>query len=77
MKIGPITRAQAKRFKDNLAAFNQGVIQSLEGLLISKDPRSVLSIQVVEAGTDPGSSFSTFMEFEPCEMVPMIHGFNT
>ena len=26
MKTGPITRAQAKRFKDNLATFIQGII---------------------------------------------------
>ena len=62
MKTGPITRAQAKRFKDNLDAFIQGVIQSQEGLPISKDPRPILGIQVVEAGTDQGSGFGAFME---------------
>ena len=61
MKTGPITRAQAKRLKDNLAAFIQGVFQSQEGLPILEDSRHVLSIQVVEAGKDPGSGFSVFM----------------
>ena len=77
MKVGPITRALAKRFKENLAAFIQGVIHSQEGLSISKDTKPILSIQVVEAGMDSGSGFSAFMESELCEMVPMIHGFNT
>ena len=77
MTTGPITRDQSKGFKDKLAAFIQGVIHSQEGLSISKDTKPILSIQVVEAGMDPGSGFSAFMESEPCEMVPMIHGFNT
>ena len=48
MKMGPINRAQAKRFKDNLAAFIQGVIYSQEGLSIPEDTRPVLCTRVVE-----------------------------
>ena len=36
MKVGPITRAQAKKFKDNIAAFIQEIINQ-EGCL---DPKS-------------------------------------
>ena len=77
MKTRPITRAQAKRFNDNLARFIQGLINSQKDMSISEDSKPILSIQVVEAGMDPGSGFSAFMESEPCEMAPMIHGFNT
>ena len=62
MKIGPITRAQAKRFKDNLATLIWGLINSQKGLLIPEDTKPVLSIQVVEAVTDPGSYFSANMD---------------
>ena len=51
MKIGPIIRAQAKRFKDKLAAFIWKVIHSQKGLSIPEDKRPVLSIQVVEVDT--------------------------
>ena len=55
MKSGPITRAQVKRFKDNLAGFMKGVIKSQEGMTISEDLKPVLSIQVVETDMDLGS----------------------
>ena len=48
MEIELIARAQAKRFKDNLAAFIQGVIHSQEGLSIPEDTRPVLCTRVVE-----------------------------
>ena len=77
MKVGPITRAQAKRFKDNLAAFIQRLIHSQEGLTIPEDTRSVLSIQVMKVDTDPGSDFGAIMDRGQHEMVPKLHGFNT
>ena len=76
MKTGPITRAQAKRFKDNLAAFIQGVITSQKGLSIPEVTRSVLSIQVVDADMDPGSCFCANMGSGQQEMVPIFHGLN-
>ena len=48
MKIEQITKAQAKRFKDNPATFIQGVLHSQEGLSIPEDTRLVLCIRVVE-----------------------------
>ena len=48
MKTEPITKAQSKRFKDNLAAFIQGVIHSQEGLSIPEDTRPILCTRVVE-----------------------------
>ncbi|XP_060673390.1 uncharacterized protein LOC132803824 [Ziziphus jujuba] len=60
MKVGLITRALAKKFKDNLAIFIQGISHIQEGLAISKEPRPVLLIQALEAKTGPGDSFGTF-----------------
>ena len=57
MKVGPITRAQAKKFKDNLAVFIQGMFHNQEGLSRSKEPRPVLLIQAEEAKKGPGRRF--------------------
>ena len=46
--MGPITSDQAKRFKENLSAFIQGVIYSQEDLSIPEDTRPVLCTRVVE-----------------------------
>ena len=77
MKVGPITRAQAKRFKDNLAVFIQGISHSQEGLATSKEPRPVLLIQAIEAKTDPSDVFSANMEFGLYELDPHSYGFNS
>ncbi|XP_048337338.2 uncharacterized protein LOC125424315 [Ziziphus jujuba] len=72
MKIGSITSAQTKRFRDNLAAFIQGVIHFQEDLSIPKDLRPVLGIQVVEVDMDPGSNFGEFMKSWKQEMIPTL-----
>ena len=76
MKVGPITRAQAKRFKDNLAVFIQGIINQ-EGLSRSKEPRPVLHIQAEEAKTGPGDGFSTNLDIGLNELDPHIFGINS
>ena len=77
MKVGPITRALAKKFKDNLAVFIQGISHSQEGLAISKEPRPVLLIQEVEAKTGPGDIFSANMEVGLYELEPHLYGINS
>ena len=62
MKTGPITTAQANRFKDNLTGFIHGVINSQKGLSIPEDSTLVLCIQVVEAGMDLDNCFGAFMD---------------
>lgn len=62
LKTEPITREQAKRFKENLARFTQGVIKSQEGMNIPKDSKPVLSIQVVKTNMDHGSYFGASMD---------------
>ena len=74
--MGPITRAQAKRFKDNLAVFIQGIIDNQEGLSRSKEPRPVLHIQAKEAKTGPGDGFSTNLGIGLNELDPHIFGIN-
>ena len=62
MKTGPITRTQAKRFKDNLVVFIQGVINSQKSLSIHEDTKPILSIKVEEADMDTGSCFCANMD---------------
>ena len=75
MKVGPITRAQAKIFKDNLAIFIQGIINQ-EGLTRSKEPRPVLHIQAEEAKMGPGDSFSANLGIGLNELDPHPFGIN-
>ena len=75
MKVGPITRAQAKKFKDNIAAFIQEIINQ-EGLSRSKEPRPVLHIQAEEAKTGPGDGFSTNLGIGLNELDPHFFGIN-
>ena len=75
IKVEPITRAQAKRFKENLAVFIQGIINQ-EGLSRSKEPRTVLHIQAEEAKTGPDDSFSTNLDMGLNELDPHIFGIN-
>ena len=76
MKIGRITRAQAKRFKDNLAGFIQRTINSQEGLSILEDTRPVLCIRVVEANSDLGTCFHANLDSEQQGMVPTLYEIN-
>ena len=76
MKTGPITRTQAKRFKDNLVVFIQGVINSQRSLSIPEDTKPVLSIQVEEADMDTGSCFCANLDSEQQGMVPTLHELN-
>ena len=64
LKTRPITRAQAKKFKDNLVSFTQGVIKSQEGIFIPEDSKPILSIQVVKAKMDLGNCFDAFKDSE-------------
>ena len=75
--MGPITRAQAKKFKDNLTVFIQGIIHNQEGLSRSKEPRPVLHIQAEEAKTGPGDSFSANLDIGLNELDPHIFGINS
>ena len=76
MKTGPITRAQAKRIKDNLGAFIQGVVNSQKILSILEDTKLVLSIRVVEADTNLGSCFRANLDSEQQGMVSTLHKLN-
>ena len=77
MKVGPITRAQAKKFKDNLAVFIQGIFHNQEGLSRSKEPRPVLLIQAKEAKTGPDDGFSTNLDIGLNELDPHLFGINS
>ena len=77
MKVGPITRAQAKKFKDNLAVFIQGIFHNQEGLSRSKEPRPVLLIQAEEAKTGPDDGFSTNLDIGLNELDPHLFGINS
>ena len=74
--MGPITRAQAKKFKENLAVFIQGIIHNQEGLSRSKEPRPVLHIQAEEVKTGLGDSFSTNLGIGLNELDPYLFGIN-
>ena len=76
MKTEPIIRAQTKRIKDKMEALIQGVINSQPSLSILEDTKPILSIQVEEADTDPGSDFGEYMDNGQHEMVPTLYGFN-
>ena len=77
MKVGPITRVQAKKFKDNLAVFIQGIIDNQEGLSKSKEPRPVLHIQTIEAETGLADGFSINLDIGLDELDPHIFGINS
>ena len=77
MKVGPITKAQPKKFKDNLAVFIQGIFHNQEDLSKSKEPRPVLHIQVEEAKMGPGDGFSTNLDIGLNELDPHIFGINS
>ena len=76
MKVGPITRAQAKKFKDNLAIFIQGIFHNQEGLSRSKEPRPILHIQA-EAKTGPNDGFRTNLDIGLNELDPHLFGINS
>ena len=76
MKVGPITRARAMRFKDNLTVFIQRIINQ-EGLSRSKESRPILYIQTEEAKTGPGDCFSTNLDIGLNELDPHLFGINS
>ena len=76
MKTGPITRTQAKRFKDNLVVFIQGVINSQKSLSIPEDTKPVLSIRVVENDIDPSSCFRANLDTGQQGIVPTLQELN-